>query len=139
MSELANAIQKVAIYGRVSTEEQAEGKNIDSQIEELRKYEIEVIEFRGYANKEVFEDIKRIFLESYLSKGTLPNFAYFFHCGISYFDPGDSEDPNYLAKEELGLKINLNVGIQNKKLNPGELCEFSMFSKELDFIINNLD
>jgi len=41
MSELVNTIQKVAIYGRVSTEEQAEGKNIDSQIEELRKYAVE--------------------------------------------------------------------------------------------------
>jgi len=37
MAEIAEAVQRVAIYARVSTEEQREGQTIDSQISELEK------------------------------------------------------------------------------------------------------
>src|SRR5262245_46441534 len=38
MPEIAEAVQRLAIYARVSTEEQREGQTIDSQIAELERF-----------------------------------------------------------------------------------------------------
>ncbi len=38
MPEIAEAVQRIAIYARVSTEEQREGQTIDSQISELERF-----------------------------------------------------------------------------------------------------
>src|SRR5258708_5066371 len=38
MPEIAEAVQRLAIYARVSTDEQREGQTIDSQVSELQRY-----------------------------------------------------------------------------------------------------
>src|SRR5438874_2336625 len=38
MPEIAEAVHRLAIYARVSTEEQREGQNIDSRISELERF-----------------------------------------------------------------------------------------------------
>src|ERR1700731_689638 len=43
MPEIAEAVQRLAIYARVSTEEQREGQTIDSQVTELERFSREKV------------------------------------------------------------------------------------------------
>ncbi len=115
----------VAIYGIPNS-----GKTflIDKIAERLERGRITVSRFHVTPRRATFEEIK--------AAPPGPSQVHLYHCGWSktesrYLRPGD-DDPNMLAMQVLGRKLDLNIGIYNPEFSAKEKSDY-------DFVICNPD
>lgn len=115
----------VAIYGLPNS-----GKTflIDKIAETLERNRITVSRFHVAVRRATFEAIK--------ADPHWPSQVHLYHCSWNktesrYLRPGD-DDPNMMAMQVLGRKLDLNIGIFNPAISPKE-------KRDYDFVICNPD